>query len=39
MSGKDGRTKLTTYRGHGFSDGGNQEPNETLVNGEQYIRG
>jgi hypothetical protein len=39
MSGKDGHTKLTTYRGHDFSNGGNQEPNETLVNGEQHIRG
>ena len=33
MSGKDGHMKPTTYRGHRFGYGGNQQPNETLVNG------
>jgi hypothetical protein len=39
MSGKDRHTKPTTYRGYEFGDGSNQEPNETLVNGEQHTRG
>jgi hypothetical protein len=37
MSGKDGYTKPPTYYGQDFGDGGNREPNDTLVNGEQHI--
>jgi hypothetical protein len=37
MNGKDGLKELITDRGQDFGDGGNQEPNETLVNEEQHI--
>jgi len=39
LSGEDGNLKLTTYSGQDFGDGGNQEPNDTLVNGGYHISG
>jgi hypothetical protein len=38
MNREDGHNKLVTYHGQDFGDGGNQEPNETLVNGAAYQR-
>ena len=39
LSGEDGDLKLATYGGQDFGDGGSQEPNDTLVNGEYHISG
>jgi hypothetical protein len=39
MNREDGYKKAATYHSRDFGDGGNQEPNETLVNEEQHING
>ena len=37
LSGEVGRLNPTTYGGQDFGNGGNQEPNDTLVNGEYHV--
>jgi hypothetical protein len=39
LSKENGHLKPATYGGQDFGDGGSQEPNDTLVNGEYHING